>query len=78
MRSVLALGLLIALGASADAATLHHARTRHHVFIPPGVASSFAAVPGWSYERPRSPIYDDTPDYRDASKSGGSRALPAE
>jgi hypothetical protein len=45
MRSVLVLGLLMTLCASADAATAHHYRT-HHVIIRPGVASSFAAVPG--------------------------------
>ncbi|WMT75915.1 hypothetical protein [Bradyrhizobium sp. Ash2021] len=62
MRSVLALGLLIALSASAEAATIHHFRSRHHVFIRRDVASSFAAVPGWAYEPPRPPIhYNDTP-----------------
>jgi hypothetical protein len=45
MRFVLALGLLIAPSASAEAATSHHYRT-HHIIIRPGVASSFAAVPG--------------------------------
>ena len=44
MRSVLVLGLLMALCVSADAATAHHYRT-HHVIIRPGIASSFAAVP---------------------------------
>jgi hypothetical protein len=37
--------LLMSLCASADAATAHHYRTRQHVIIRPGVASSFAAVP---------------------------------
>ena len=46
MRFVLVLGLLMSFSASADAATAHHYRTRHHVIIRPGVASSFAAVPG--------------------------------
>jgi hypothetical protein len=71
------LGLLMTLCTSADAATLHHHRARHHVVIPPGVASSFAAVPRWTYAPP-SPTdpYDDTPSYNDPSKSGGSTALP--
>jgi hypothetical protein len=77
-----ALGLSMTLCASANAATLHHHRARHHVVIPPGVASSFAAAPGWSYGPPSmTDRYDDTPDfdtpsYNDPSKSGGSTALP--
>jgi hypothetical protein len=75
MRFILALGLLIALGTSADAATLRHARTWHH--ISPRVASSFAAVPGWGTERLSPSVrYDDTPSYNDPSKFGGSAALP--
>jgi hypothetical protein len=71
------LGLLMTLSASANAATLHHHRTRHHVVIPPGVASSFAAVPRWTYAPPSpSDPYDDAPSYNDPSKSGGSTALP--
>ena len=61
MRSVLALGLLIALCASStSAATVHRAKARHfivrpsHVIVRPsqGVpgASRFA-VPGWSNEQ---------------------------
>jgi hypothetical protein len=70
-------GLLIAFGASADAATLHHYRTRHH-----HVASRL--VNSYAYEAPRSearfstPSYSETPSYNDASKFGGSTALPAE
>ena len=38
MRSFLALGLLITLCASANAATLHHSRPHHHfAFVPPSV-----------------------------------------
>jgi hypothetical protein len=58
MRSVLALGLLIILCASANAATRHrtlHPRTHQHFVVPQGVtAPPFAAptprfaVPGWS------------------------------
>ena len=46
MRSVLVFGLLMIFCASADAATAHHYRTRHHVTIRAGIAASFAAVPG--------------------------------
>jgi hypothetical protein len=65
MRSVFALGLLIALCASANAATVHRStvplRTRQHVFVPPtqliapgqGVATPGYAVPGWTDEATR-------------------------
>ena len=60
MRSLFALVLLIALGASASAATVHHARARHHVVVR---HSPVFAVP---------PVrYDDTPSYNDPSKFGG-------
>jgi hypothetical protein len=75
MRFILVLGLLMTLCASANAATRHHHRTRHHVVIPPGVASSFAAVPGWTYAPP-AVHYDDTPSSNDPSKFGGPAALP--
>jgi hypothetical protein len=75
MRSALALGLSVALRASAEAATLHDHRTRHHVIIPPNVASSFAAVPGWASAPPPA-HYDDTPSYDDPSKFGGGEGLP--
>jgi len=61
MRSVFALGLLIALCASADAATVHrfkpptvHLRTRQHVIVRPGqgvTAPARFAVPGWTDEQ---------------------------
>jgi hypothetical protein len=54
MRSVLALGLLITLCASANAATVHHLRTRHHhVIVRPSqgvTAPARFAVPGWTDE----------------------------
>ncbi len=56
MRSVLALGLLVILCASANAATVHHLRTRQHVIVRPsqGVAvPGRFAVPGWSDEATR-------------------------
>jgi hypothetical protein len=78
MRSVLVLGLLIAVSASAQAATTHHYYTRHHVFISPRVASSFNAVSGWAYE-PRPAIrYNGVPSYNDPSKYGGEAALPVQ
>jgi hypothetical protein len=61
MRSVLALGLLITLFASANAATVYrpkppgaHSRTRKRVAIRPGqriTAPARFAVPGWSDEQ---------------------------
>jgi hypothetical protein len=70
MRSILVLGLLMTLCASANATTLHHHRTRHHVVLPPGVASSFAAAPGWTYAPPPPAVrYDDTPSYFSAQKT---------
>lgn len=72
MRSLLALSLLIIFGASADAATVHHYRTRHHAVIPPGVASSFAAAPSWTYAPPAPPVpYDYMPSYGSTPSYGG-------
>jgi hypothetical protein len=72
MRNFLALSLLITLGASADAATLHHYHTRHHVIVRPDLNSSFAALPGRAFARQAAPVqFDDTPSYNDASKLGG-------
>ena len=82
MRVVLALGLLLALCASADAARAHHAGSRH-VIIRQGHAFPWgSAVRGWSYAPLGSPLYgsyaaprpdpyDDTPSYDDPSKFGG-------
>lgn len=54
MRGLLALGLFVMLCASADAATVHHARTRPHVITHPrqdGIVRQFApeqsTFPGW-------------------------------
>jgi hypothetical protein len=77
MRSILVVSLLMTLCVSVNAATLHHHRARHHVIIPRGVASSFAAVPGSAFALPPPAVqYDDTPRYNDPSKFGGSAALP--
>jgi hypothetical protein len=60
MRSVLALSLLIVLCASADAATMHHARPRHVIVRPSQPVD------------PRFPpvLEDQTPRYDDPSKFG--------
>ncbi len=73
MHSALALGLLIALSASADAATVHQSRVHHHhVVLPAGAASSFAAVRRQAYPQPWPPVhYNDIPSYDDPSKLGG-------
>jgi hypothetical protein len=72
MRFVLALSLLIALCASANAATAHHAK-RRHVTVGPNqrVIPSFAA-PTWNGD-PRNPpvLEDQTPSYDDPSRRGG-------
>jgi hypothetical protein len=49
MRSILVLGLLIALSTSADAATMHHSKTWHHVSLNVGSSLNFA--PDWGSER---------------------------
>jgi hypothetical protein len=61
MRSILVvIGLLIALSTSADAATMHHSRTWHH--LSPNVASSFNFAPSWGYERTAPSVhYEYTP-----------------
>ena len=60
MRSVLALGLLITLSASANAATVHrskppedHLRAGQHFTVPTGYA-----VPGWTDEETRQWLYN--------------------
>jgi len=59
-RSVLALGLLIALCASADAARVHHSKPRHVIVRPSqGVDPRFPPV-----------LQDQTPSYDDPSKRG--------
>lgn len=62
MRSVLALGLLIALCGSADAAPVHRSKPRPHVIVSPGqivspsqsvTAPGRFAVPSWSDDATR-------------------------
>jgi hypothetical protein len=61
MRSVLALGLLIALCAAANAAKVHHSKPRHIIVRPTQPVD------------PRFPpvLQDQTPGYDDPSKFGG-------
>jgi hypothetical protein len=70
-------GLLITFGASADAATVHHYRTRHH-HVASRFVNSYAYEPAQAAVRFNAPSYNETPSYNDASKFGGSTALPAE
>ena len=62
MRTVLAMGLLFALCASADAARLHHPKPRHAPVRPAQPVD------------PRFPpvLQDQTPRYDDPSKYGGA------
>jgi hypothetical protein len=69
MRSILALGLLITLCASANAATVHQSRPRHVIVRPSqGVFAPGArfAVPGWTD--------DATRRWRDDASAGWSHA----
>jgi len=61
--SVLAFGLLIALGASAGAATVHHPKRRDPVVHHGQSMVLRSFVPTLHY--------DDTPSYNDPSKFGG-------
>ena len=86
MRSVLALGLLIALCASANAAERgHHSKSRHVIVRPSqGVTSSFGMIPGYAvpggartYRDDTAPggvrtYHDEPPAYNDPSKFGGA------
>jgi hypothetical protein len=62
MRCVLALGILIALSASADAARVHRSKPQHLVVRPSQSVD------------PRYPpvLQDQTPSYNDPSKFGGA------
>jgi hypothetical protein len=71
LRPVLALALLIAMDASADAVS------RQHVFIRRNIASSFAAAPDRFGEPLRPPTrHEGSPGYNDPSRFGGGEALP--
>jgi hypothetical protein len=70
MRFVLALGLLIAFVASANAARAHHPKPRH-VIVRPGRVVHPRLAP---VVDPRFPpvLQDQTPSYNDPSKFGGA------
>jgi hypothetical protein len=73
MRAVLALGILIALCASANAARVHHSKPRNVIFgASQGVGLRFVR-PSQSVD-PRFPpvLQDQTPSYNDPSKFGGA------
>ena len=79
MRSVLALCLLIALCASANAAKVHHVRTRHHVIVRPSQTLIPAYAPNGvpisredSISGSRRTLHDDPPAYNDPSRFGGA------
>jgi hypothetical protein len=72
MRSVLALGLLIALCASANATTVHRSKLRHLIVRPYQGLTLGHAASSWAYAPSRPAVhYDDTPSYNDPSKFGG-------
>jgi hypothetical protein len=73
MRSVLALGLLIALCASANAARVHHSKPRHVIGRPSQSLDPRFVRPSQSVD-PRFPpiLQDQTPSYNDPSKFGGA------
>jgi hypothetical protein len=70
MRLVFALGLLMALSASADAVTVHHARHGHHVSFQHAYSfrHAYGMVP--RFVVPPRVYYNDTPSYDDPSKLG--------
>jgi hypothetical protein len=68
MRSVLALGFLIALCASADAATVHRAKPRHFSVRP---RQSMAVPPGWYKFPGYAPIPPEENRNLDPSNFGG-------
>jgi hypothetical protein len=77
MRFVLALGLLIALCASANAAARgHHAQPRHGIIRPSRAVIPSNVTPGGVYRDDSVPggfrtYHDDPPSYDDPSKFGG-------
>jgi hypothetical protein len=78
MRFVLALGLLVLLHASADAAAVHHPKRRHAIIVSPSQAApSYVAPNGVHILRDDSvpggfrTDHDQPPAIDDASKWGG-------
>ena len=73
MRSLLAVGLLMTLCASASAATVHH--PRHHV-IARQALDHYAVLRRVYLMVGPAVRYNDTPSYDDPSRFGGGEALP--
>jgi len=65
MRSVLALGLLIALCGSANAAAVHHAHRRHAIVRPNQGMMASDPASGFAYAPPGPPIYYRPAPYND-------------
>ena len=77
MRSLLALGLLMTLCASASAAMVHH--PRNHVIARFGEGFLRYAIPRSAYAAVGPAVrYDSAPSYNDPSKYGGGTALPVD
>jgi hypothetical protein len=74
--SISALGLLITLCGSADAATVHHLRTYHHHYVTSRFANSFAFEPARPLVRDDTAGYDEAASGREASTYGGATLLP--
>jgi hypothetical protein len=74
MRFVVALGLFIAMCASAEAATVHHSNPRHHASVRHayGVVPPFAVRPSQA-EIPSYVTPNGVRIYRDDSVPGGLR-----
>jgi hypothetical protein len=75
IRSISALGLLITLCGSADAATVHHVRTyHHHHHMTSRFANSFASQPPSRHYAPGTNV---TPsNHEEGSTYGGAPLLP--
>jgi Fe2+ or Zn2+ uptake regulation protein len=76
MRSISALGLVLTLCGSADAATVHHFRAHHHHQVISRSANSFAFEPAQAPVRDHTPGYDEAPSGHEASTYGGATLLP--
>ncbi len=72
MRAVLALSLLLALCASANAARMHHAKPPRHGVVHPGQGADPRYPPVRMDPRYPPVLRDQTPSYNDPSKLGGA------
>jgi hypothetical protein len=77
MRSISALGLLIALCGSADAATVLHVRAYHHHHVTSRFANSFASEPAQPPSHYYAPGTNETGgDHEQGTTYGGAPLLP--